>query len=281
MTQPPAIISGLHEIADDYDALICDVWGVVHDGVRPYWPAVDALRKFRNAHGPVVLLTNAPRPPREIVAQLSVIGVPTDCYSAVVTSGGAARDDIAHLAAGGTLALMHLGPDRDRSLYEGLDVRLTDAAEASVVLCSGLYDDEKETPEHYREILVNLKNRDLPMICANPDKLVQRGGKLVHCAGGLARFFESLGGKVAYYGKPYAPIYKATMEAAGHPSRPLVVGDGLETDIRGANELGMDALFVVHGVHAGELDAMSAEGLAALFDSKGVKARAAMDALAW
>jgi HAD superfamily hydrolase (TIGR01459 family) len=281
MTAVPTIISGLREIAGDYDALICDVWGVVHDGERPYSGAVEALQRFRAGYGRVVLLSNAPRPSAPIEQQLAVIGVPSDSYDAVVTSGAAAREDIAHRTANGPLAMMHLGPERDVSLFAGLNVKLVGPEKASVVLLTGLYDDETETPEHYREILADLKSRGLPMICANPDVIVPRGGKLVHCAGGLARAYEAIGGEVVYYGKPHLPIYKVALEAAGLPKRPLVIGDGLETDVRGANRLGIDALFIADGVHGEEIGALTPENLAALFAKKGVSARAAMSALAW
>ena len=281
MTAVPTIISGLREIAGDYDALICDVWGVVHDGLRPHWPAVEALRRFRADRGRVVMLSNAPRPSASLEQQFAVIGVPADCYDAVVTSGAAAREDIAHRAAGGPLAMMHLGPERDIGLFEGLNIELVGPEKASVVLLTGLYDDETETPEHYREILADLKSRGLAMVCANPDVIVPRGGKLVHCAGALARAYEAIGGEVVYYGKPHLPIYKVTLEAAGSPKRPLVIGDGLETDISGANRLGIDALFIADGVHGEEIGALTPGNLAALFAKKGVSARAAMGALAW
>ncbi len=281
MTAAATIISGLREIAGDYDALVCDVWGVVHDGVKPYWPAVEALRRFRAERGPVVLLSNAPRPSAEIAKQFAVIGVPPDCYDAIVTSGGAAREELVRRTAGARHAMMHLGPERDVSLYEGLNVDVVGPDKASVVLLTGLYDDETETPEHYGEILADLKKRGLVMICANPDVIVPRGGKLVHCAGGLARAYEAIGGEVLYYGKPHLPIYKVALEAAGSPKNPLAVGDGLETDIRGANRAGMDSLFVVDGVHARELGALTPENLAALLAKKGVTTRAAMGALAW
>jgi HAD superfamily hydrolase (TIGR01459 family) len=281
MTAVPTIMTGLREIAGDYDALICDVWGVVHDGLRPHWGAVEALRRFRAGHGRVVLLSNAPRPSAALDQQLAVIGVPADCYDAAITSGTAAREDIARRAAGGPLAMMHLGPERDRPLYDGLNVELVGAEKASVVLLTGLYDDEIETPEHYRGILADLKSRGLPMICANPDVIVPRGGKLVYCAGALARAYEAIGGEVVYYGKPQLPIYKVTLEAAGSPKRPLVIGDGLETDIYGANRLDIDALFIAGGVHGEELGALTPGNLAVLFAKKGVSARAAMGALAW
>jgi HAD superfamily hydrolase (TIGR01459 family) len=281
MNGVPAIIRGLREIAGDYDALICDVWGVVHNGVRAYDFAVDALRRFRAERGRVVLLTNAPRPPSGVEAQLPNFGVPRDCYDAVVTSGGAARDDLARRASEGRLPMVHLGPERDVPLFHELDVELCGPERAAVVLCTGLYDDETETPEHYREILAGMKARDLPMICANPDVRVPRGGKLVHCAGGLAQAYEAIGGKVAYYGKPHGPIYGVALEAAGNPAHPLVIGDGLETDIRGANTMGIDALFVTQGLHAEELGGLTAENLTSLLGSRGLHARAAIETLTW
>lgn len=275
------IISGLKEIAGDYDALVCDVWGVLHNGVKPYWPAVEALRRFRAERGRVVLLTNAPRPPAGIVVQFAGIGVPPDCYDVIVTSGGAARDYLAQRAAKATFAMMHIGPERDRGLYEGLDVALTGPESASLVLCSGLFDDEKETPEDYRASFLDLKARGLPMICANPDVMVPRGDKLVWCGGGLARLYEELGGEVTYYGKPHPPIYKLALAAAGHPARALVIGDGFETDIRGANAVGLDALFVAQGLHAKEVGNLTQGNLAGLLGAKGLSARAAVEVLAW
>lgn len=277
----PEIISGLAEVAGGYDALICDVWGVLHNGVEPFRPAVEALRRFRAERGPVVLLTNAPRPASGILVQFEKIGVPVDCYDAIVTSGAAARADLAERAAKATLAMMHIGPERDRGLYEGLDVRLTGPEDASLVLCSGLFDDETETPENYRTAFLDLKARGLPMICANPDVRVPRGGRLIWCGGGLARLYGELGGKVTYYGKPHPPIYAMALEAAGHPAKALVIGDGLETDIRGANAVGLDAMFVAQGLHAKELGKLTPGNLATLLDGKGLIVRSAVETLAW
>jgi HAD superfamily hydrolase (TIGR01459 family) len=278
MNRTPAILSGLSEIAGRYDALICDVWGVLHNGVAAFPPAVDALRRYRATGGKVVLLTNAPRPPHCIEPQLTGFGVPADCYDAIVTSGGAAR---AALSRRAPFKLMHVGPARDIPAYEGLDVTLAGPEEADLVLCTGLFDDDNETLEDYSAIFAKLLARDLPMICANPDVIVQRGDKLVYCAGGLAQAYETLGGKVVYFGKPYAPIYPAALETLGHPSRPLVVGDGLATDIKGANLMGYDALFVMDGIHAADVTDRSPEGVAAYLASKGLSATAAIDALTW
>lgn len=274
----PAVISGLGEIAGNYDALVCDVWGVIHNGVHAFPPAVEALRRFRAERGRVLLLTNAPRPPHCIEPQLRNYGVPADCYDMIVTSGGAARAD---LVRRGHVAIYHVGPERDLALFEGLDVALTGPEEAELVLCTGLFDDDNETPENYREILGRALAHHLPMICANPDVMVPRGDRLVHCAGGVAQFYEQLGGKVSYYGKPHPPIYAAAMDAAGHPARPLVIGDAMATDIKGANVMGYDVLFVADGLHAEDIDGLTPESVVSLFAPQGVHARAAIAALKW
>jgi HAD superfamily hydrolase (TIGR01459 family) len=278
MSLNPSILSGLSDIAGQYDALICDIWGVLHNGERAFAPAVEALRRYRAGHGMVVLLTNAPRPSQYIQPQLRSLGVTDDSYDAIVTSGGAARADLFQRQP---LSILHLGPERDETLFEGLDVKKVGPDEAELALCTGLFDDDTETPEDYRELFAKMLARELPMICANPDVIVQRGSKLIYCAGGLAHAYQELGGKVAWYGKPYAPIYAAALEAAGHPSRPLVVGDGVATDIKGANEMGFDALFVMDGIHVADIPVRTPEGVAAFLGSRSAHAQAAVGALSW
>ena len=286
MTSNIQILSGLHDIADDYDALVCDVWGVLHNGRMPFLAAADALRAFRERRGPVVLLSNAPRLVGTLINQFEHIGVPTDCFDAVVTSGVAARSELAARARGHKLAMFHLGPERDRDVFEGLDVESVSADEAEVVLCTGLFDDDHETPDDYAGRLAELKERSLTMLCANPDIVVQRGGQLVYCAGALAREYEKIGGEVIYFGKPHPAIYDLTLETMRKTcgrtvTRVLAVGDGMATDLAGANAMGFDALFVAHGIHAAELGEMTHETLAQLFEKTGVRARAAMRELVW
>jgi HAD superfamily hydrolase (TIGR01459 family) len=283
---PPALLPGLAAIASRYDALICDVWGVLHNGHRAHGPAVEALRRFRAAHGPVVLLTNAPRPVEDVKAQFVHYGVPEDAYDVIMTSGVAAREDLAKRAQNHRLAMLHIGPERDRGVFDGLPLDSVDADKAEIVLCTGLVDDDTETPEDYRDLLASLRARDLPMLCANPDIVVQKGEKLLYCAGALAKAYEAAGGRVIYYGKPYRPIYESALARletiAGRPiSRPLAVGDGLFTDIAGANGFGIDALFIADGVHGEELGDLSPESLGRLFAKTGAKAVGAMPALAW
>jgi HAD superfamily hydrolase (TIGR01459 family) len=277
----PVILSHFSEIAPDYDALICDVWGVVHNGQTAHQPACEALKKFRATRGPVVLVSNAPRPVRDLKVQFARYGVPDDSYDTIITSGAAAHDELARRVAQSPIKMFHLGPDRDRGVFDDLPVSSVPEEQADIVLCTGLFDDDTETPETYRAQLTDMKKRGLTMLCANPDLVVQRGGKLVYCAGALAKLYEELGGTVTYYGKPHRPIYDIALAAARSPKRPLAIGDAVNTDLRGANGAGMDALFIGDGIHAAECVPFDAETLGRLFARAGVEARAAMQALVW
>lgn len=286
----PRLISGLSELAPHHDALICDVWGVVHDGQRHHPAAAEALTRFKEHHGPVVLLTNAPRVPEEVAAQCASYGLPPDCYDAIVSSGGAAREELARRSADHCVPIYYIGPDRDLPMIRGLNVRRASIAEAEVALAIGLRDDMVETPADYDDELAEMKAKGLPMLCANPDLVVHRGERLLYCAGALAANYEKLGGEAIYYGKPHRPVYESALaataqaaKAAGkpRPKRPLAVGDGLLTDIKGANGAGLEVLFVADGVHGEEVEPYSAEHLAALFTRFGAKAGSVTRRLAW
>ena len=277
----PRLIAGLSELASAYDALICDVWGVIHDGHKAHPAAVEALIHFRKTHGPVVLLTNAPRRAESVAALCAGYGVPPDCYDAIVSSGEAARDALARESAAGTLPLYYIGPDKDLPVMEGLDLDLTGIAEARLAMCTGLLDDLTETPEDYADRLAAMRARNLTMICANPDLVVLRGPKLCYCAGALAKEYEKLGGTVVYYGKPHRPIYNAALAAAGNSKKPLAIGDGMFTDILGANRAGLDVLFIADGVHGEEVKPYTADHLEKLFAKSGVHALAASRSLTW
>jgi|SRR5215471_2907035 len=280
----PRLLSGLSEVAADYDAAICDVWGVVHNGREAYFAAIDAMRRFRERYGPVVLLSNAPRPGEGVRAMFDRLKIPHDFYDGIVTSGGAARDALAQRTEGGrTLPLFYLGPPRDHPLFEGLNVKVTGADEAELVLCTGFYDDEKEAPDDYRALLETFKARNLPFLCANPDIVVQRGDRLIYCAGAIAQLYEAMGGDVVYYGKPYPPVFNAALAEArklGEAKRALVIGDGLETDIKGANRVGLDAVFIAGGIHGAELRD-DPRVLAKLLSSTGAHTIGVMPALSW
>jgi HAD superfamily hydrolase (TIGR01459 family) len=177
--------------------------------------------------------------------------------------------------------LLHLGPDRDRNVFEGLNIELADIAHAKIVLCTGLYHDDTETPDDYRDMLAELRARGLTMLCANPDLVVQRGGKLIYCAGALAQAYEKIGGSVVYYGKPHLPIYDEVRAELKGARRPLAIGDGLGTDIKGANLAGIDALFIADGIHGEDVSEFTGRHIAELFANAGVHARAAMRTLVW
>jgi HAD superfamily hydrolase (TIGR01459 family) len=285
----PAVLHGLAEIAENYDALLCDVWGVVHNGREPFAEACAALARFRAERGPVILVSNAPRPAADVLPQLEALGVPPQALTAMVTSGDATRALLAERAPGPAWAI---GPDRDAPLYEGLGLDFAGPEDAAFISCTGPVDDTVETPEDYRQRLTLCARRGLTMICANPDRVVQRGDQLVYCGGALADLYAGLDGAVIMAGKPYAPIYEmALTAAAAHLGRPLerarvlCIGDGIATDLGGAANQGLDALFIAKGIHAAE--ALDADGgfeptrLAALLAREGGAARFAMRGLVW
>jgi HAD superfamily hydrolase (TIGR01459 family) len=284
MSELPKQITGLNEIAGDYRALFCDVWGVLHNGVRAFPGTIDALSNYRReTGGTVVLVTNAPRPATAIADQLAAFGVPDDAYDSIVTSGDVTR---AAVAARPGARVYHLGPERDLGYYDGLEVTLVGAADAELISCTGLFDDTTETPEDYREQLSDFAGRGLPMVCANPDIVVERGDELVFCAGALARLYEELGGGVTLSGKPHPPIYEAAMANAGlsDRSQALAVGDGLPTDVRGACNAGIDVLFITGGIHSEDFGPVlepDPEKVRARLAAEGLTARAFMPVLAW
>lgn len=286
----PQVLSGLSEIADRYDALLCDVWGVIHNGKVPYPRAVEALEAFAAAGGAVVLISNAPRPSSDVLAQLDQIGVPRAAWQAFVTSGDATVAELKKRAPGPAWAV---GPERDNAVYEGTGVSRTDRPEdAGFIACTGLFDDEADQPEDYRDAFKACAMRGLEMVCANPDRVVHRGDKLIWCAGALADVYSAMGGTVVMAGKPFGPVYDlALAEAARVAGRPLdrarilAIGDGLPTDILGANRQGLDCLFIAGGIHGAEisndqggLDPARAEALLA---EAGAKARYVSQELIW
>ncbi len=288
---PPRLLTGLREVAPDYVALFCDIWGVVHNGRTPFAEGCAALARFKARHGPVVLISNSPRPGPDVVLQLDALGVSRDAWTSVVTSGDATREELRARAPGPAWAL---GPMRDAPLYDGTGIKFAEVPEeAAFVSCTGLFDDEIETPDDFRERLQTCVDRGLVMVCANPDRVVQRGGKTIFCAGALADVYVEFGGEVVMAGKPYAPIYqRAYAEAARLLGREsprtglLAIGDGLRTDVEGANGQDLDVLFAAaSGVHAAEVlepgGALSLARTQALLDSVGAHASYVMAELAW
>ena len=252
-------IGGFSEISDRYDVVLCDIWGVVHNGVTAFPSASEALVSYRGRGGTVILITNAPRPSAPIHRQLKRLGFSPDAFDDVATSGDVTIDLIAERIDD---PVLHIGPERDLSLFEaageaaGRPARLVGLEEARYALCTGLRDDVHETLDDYEADMRAIAARAMPMICANPDIVIHRGETLVYCAGALASRFEALGGGVVYAGKPHAPIYRRALALAGKARggpvderRVLAIGDGMKTDIAGAVRAGLDALLVTRGIH--------------------------------
>lgn len=283
MTKP---IANLAELADRYDAVLCDVWGVLHNGRTAYPAASVALQQWRRAGKHVILITNVPKPRGPIPGQLDRAGVPRDAWDAVVTSGDAIRAELAARAPG---PMFKIGPDDyDRTLWEGLGLQQAALSDAAFFAISGLNRDD-ETPAHYAAVLNEAKARDLELICANPDIVVQFGDRMIWCAGAIAQDYENLGGRVVMAGKPHAPIYdlayRELAAVAGRDidrARILCIGDGVITDIAGANAQGLDSLFIAAGIHGealwtnGALDPAKVDAALAAEDARATYATAAL-----
>ena len=284
MADRPKTIASLDEISGHYAAILCDVWGVLHNGVRHFESAAGALAAARERGLAVVLITNAPRPHEDVEAQLASLDVPEAAWDRVVTSGDVTRE----LVSAGPRKVFHLGPDRDLGLYDGLDIDIVEEFEANSVVCTGLFDDEIETPDDYAEMLRRMRARNLPMICANPDIVVERGDRLIYCAGAIAELYRELGGEVVFYGKPHRPIYERAMalaaERRGSPApldRVLAIGDSVRTDLTGAHGFGIDCLFVTRGIHSEDFEGIDQLDPASVKELFGHPPKALMRELRW
>ncbi len=284
----PRLIPHFSAIASNYDVVLCDVWGVVHNGVAAFSQACDALIRARATGAVVVFITNAPRPHEVVARQSANFGVPPETGDAIVSSGDVTRSLIEQRPG---QSLFHMGPKRDIEIFTGLNVRFAPLESADYVVCSGLDDDDRDTPEDYRARLESMLARKVFMICGNPDVVVERGDKLVYCAGAVADLYASMGGEVVYAGKPYRPIYEMALAkaeaAAGRKvalQRVLAIGDSIRTDLTGAHGFGVDFLFVTSGIHAEELggrDSPDSAALKAKFAAAGAMPAAVMRELIW
>ena len=282
------LIDRFAPLAPHYDVILSGVWGVIHNGVAAFPPACDALAAFRKAGGTVILVTNAPRPHEAVIRQLDRLHAPREVYDNIVSSGDVTRSVIAQRPG---QSVFHLGPERDHAIFEGFDLRFADVETADYVVCSGLFNDETETPDDYREMLAVMRKRNLFMVCGNPDVVVERGHELIYCAGAIADLYATMGGDVLYAGKPYAPIYEMALHKAESIrnettplSRVLAIGDSVRTDFTGATRQGIDCLFVTAGIHAEEFggrDVPDEEAVKTIFDETGSLPKAVTHRLAW
>lgn len=276
------IIDSFDKLFGDADVILSDVWGVIHNGEWSFPAAAAALKRARDAGKTVIYITNSPRPREGVIAQMGSLGVPDDAWDEVVTSGDVTRD----LIKAAPRKVFHIGSERDLPIYDGTHAELAEEQEAQVVVCTGLFDDEVEKPEDYAPLLQRLRSRNLPFICANPDIVVERGERLIWCAGAIARDYGLLGGRTLVAGKPHAPIYELALREAerltGKPvdkSRVLAIGDGLLTDVKGAVNNGFKLLYISAGIHAreyGEHGKPDAAKLSAWLNGHGVAPFATM-----
>jgi HAD superfamily hydrolase (TIGR01459 family) len=251
-------IEKLRDIATGVEVVLSDIWGVVHNGLVAFPEACEALHTFRKQGGTVILITNAPRPADSVQRQLRKLGVEDATYDAIVSSGDLTRHFVSEHPG---RKMFWIGPERDNSIHRGLDPVLAPLEQADYIVCTGLFDDETESAEDYRAMMLQARDRKLTLICANPDIVVERGDRLIYCAGAIAELYRELGGEVIFYGKPHRPIYERAMELAAkrhhHPislDRVLAIGDSVRTDLAGAHGFGIDCLFVTRGIHAEEFE---------------------------
>ena len=274
MTQ---IIRSLSDLSGQYDALFCDLWGCLHNGIAPFPAAVAALQAFRAGGGKVILVTNAPRPKSSVIKQLDGMGLPRDTWDDVATSGDASQ--LAMLSGAVGTRVHHIGAPKDEPFFTDFGDDLRELAaqttitrvpldQAQGIVCTGLADDLTETPDDYRAQLLLGKTMGLKMLCANPDLIVDMGERRLYCAGALAAEYEQMGGEALYYGKPHPPIYDLARRRLGlDDPRILCVGDGIGTDVQGGVAEGLDTLFITGGIAAKEFGADSANPDKGLLDT--------------
>jgi len=278
-------VERLRDLVDGVEVILSDIWGVVHNGIEAFPEACAALHTYRRQGGTVILITNAPRPADSVQRQLRKLGVADDTYDAIVSSGDLTRDFVADHPG---KKMFWIGMERHNAVHRGLDPVIAPLEDADYIVCTGLYDDETETPEDYRDMLLQARARKLPFVCANPDIVVERGDRLIYCAGAIAELYRELGGEVIFYGKPHRPIYERAMQlAAQHRGRPapldrvMAIGDSVRTDLTGALGFGIDCLFVTRGIHSEEFEGIDQFEPASVKELFGHPPRALMRELKW
>lgn len=281
-------MSELSKIAGNYDAVLSDVWGVLHNGVAAHPTACEALVNYRAGGGRVVLITNAPRPANDVAELIEGLGVPRDAYDSIMSSGDVTRTMLEEYRG---RSVHYVGPPVDNDgLFDGLDIARGPAETADAILVTDL-DRDDETPDMYNARMDVWLERHLPLIAANPDRVVEHGDRIIYCGGALADLYEARGGRILMAGKPYRPIYDGALalaeKAAGRSldkSRVLAIGDSVRTDAIGAANFGIDLMFITGSIHAEELDAFGQpdpEVIRAFVAPSGANLAGFMPRLAW
>ena len=275
----------LSDLVDGVEVILSDIWGVVHNGLESFPEACEALHTYRQRGGTVILITNAPRPADSVQRQLRKLGVADGTYDAIVSSGDLTRNFVADHPG---KKIFWIGPERDSSIHRGLDAVMAPLEQADYIICTGLFDDEIESAEDYRAMLLQAHAHKLPLICANPDIVVERGDRLIYCAGAIAELYRELGGEAIFYGKPHRPIYERAMalaaERRGQPTlldRVLAIGDSVRTDLTGALGFGIDCLFLTRGIHSEEFEGIDQLDPASVKELFGHPPKALMRELRW
>ncbi len=278
-------VEQLRGLVDGVEVILSDIWGVVHNGLESFPEACEALHTYRQRGGTVILITNAPRPADSVQRQLRKLGVADETYDAIVSSGDLTRHFVADHPG---KKMFWIGPERDSSIYRGLDAAMAPLEQADYIVCTGLFDDETESAEDYRAMMLQAREHRLPLVCANPDIVVERGDRLIYCAGAVAELYRELGGEVIFYGKPHRPIYERAMalaaERRGRPTsldRVLAIGDSVRTDLTGALGFGIDCLFLTRGIHSEEFEGIDQLDPASVKELFGHPPRALMRELRW
>src|ERR1700723_2186255 len=278
-------VEKLRDIIDRVVVVPSDIWGVVHNGLVAFPEACEALHSFRAQGGAVILIPNAPRPADSVQRQLRKLDVADETYDAIVSSGDLTRNFVAGHPG---QKMFWIGPERDSSIYRGLDVGIVPLEQADYIVCTGLFDDETESAENYRAMLLKARERKLTLVCANPDIVVERGDRLIYCAGAVAELYLELGGEVIFYGKPHRPIYERAMALAAERrgqavplNRVLAIGDSVRTDLTGAHGFGIDCLFVTRGIHSEEFEGIDQLDPASVKELFGHPPRALTRELKW
>ncbi len=278
-------VERLSDLVDGVEVILSDIWGVVHNGLESLPEACEALHTYRQRGGIVILITNAPRPADSVQRQLRKLGVADETYDAIVSSGDLTRNFVADHPG---KKIFWIGPERDSSIHRGLDAVMAPLEQADYIICTGLFDDETESPEDYRAMMLQAREHKLPLICANPDIVVERGDRLIYCAGAVAELYRELGGEAIFYVKTHRPIYERAMalaaERRGRPTaldRVLAIGDSVRTDLTGALGFGIDCLFLTRGIHSEEFEGIDQLDPASVKELFGHPPRALMRELRW